>query len=262
MLQGLPVTRWACKNRRWHGSGARSGLCSRRTRSSPSVCISRTMSSRALASSLRVHWILSFYCSQSCKGRWFQPLSQRRLGHLLHLQQLHAIQAGLRKLLGHLQATRVQCGMYSVLTITVHVSDDSGSIPVSTICRLQTWTQATTYLQLIGILLGQLTFGFLGDAIGRRLVLLKNPLLYILNKKCVHTTKRIFWCRNTMLIDMTIVLVGVILLTANTASTYYNWVIFYAISQLIFGFGIGGECAPSSLPALALLFYDCASQMH
>ena len=44
---------------------------------------------------------------------------------------------------------------------------------------------------------------------------------------------------------MTIVLVGVILLTANTASTYYNWVIFYAISQLIFGFGIGGECAPS-----------------
>ncbi len=33
---------------------------------------------------------------------------------------------------------------------------------------MQTWTQATTYLQLIGVLLGQLTFGFLGDAIGRR----------------------------------------------------------------------------------------------
>ena len=39
----------------------------------------------------------------------------------------------------------------------------------------------------------------------------------------------------------TIILIGVILLTANTASTYYNWVIFYAFSQFIFGFGIGGE---------------------
>ena len=39
----------------------------------------------------------------------------------------------------------------------------------------------------------------------------------------------------------TVILVGVILLTANTASTYYNWVILYAFSQFIFGFGIGGE---------------------
>ena len=49
--------------------------------------------------------------------------------------------------------------------------------------------------------------------------------------------------------SQTIILIGVILLTANTASTYYNWVIFYAFAQFIFGFGIGGEypvrfCAP------------------
>ena len=41
--------------------------------------------------------------------------------------------------------------------------------------------------------------------------------------------------------SQTIILVGVILLTANTASTYHNWVIFYAFAQFIFGFGIGGE---------------------
>ena len=41
--------------------------------------------------------------------------------------------------------------------------------------------------------------------------------------------------------SQTVILIGVILLTANTASTYYNWVIFYAFAQFIFGFGIGGE---------------------
>ena len=51
---------------------------------------------------------------------------------------------------------------------------------------MQTWTQATTYLQLIGVLLGHLTFGFLGDAIGRRA---------------------------TMLSDMSIILIGVIMLS-------------------------------------------------
>lgn len=33
---------------------------------------------------------------------------------------------------------------------------------------MQTWIQATTYLQLVGILLGQLWFGFMGDWIGRK----------------------------------------------------------------------------------------------
>ena len=52
--------------------------------------------------------------------------------------------------------------------------------------------QATTYLQLIGVLLGQLLFGFLGDAIGRR---------------------------TAMLLDMAIILAGVILLTCAAGPT-------------------------------------------
>ena len=33
---------------------------------------------------------------------------------------------------------------------------------------LQTWLEATTYLQLVGILIGQLFFGFMGDWVGRK----------------------------------------------------------------------------------------------
>ena len=57
---------------------------------------------------------------------------------------------------------------------------------------LQTWTQATTYLQLIGILVGQLLFGFMGDWIGRKA---------------------------TMLVDISVILVGVILLTVANGPT-------------------------------------------
>ena len=60
------------------------------------------------------------------------------------------------------------------------------------LCLLQTWTQATNYLQLIGILLGQLFFGFMGDWIGRR---------------------------TAMLTDVTIILLGVILLVVSNGTT-------------------------------------------
>ena len=36
----------------------------------------------------------------------------------------------------------------------------------------QTWTQTTTYLQLVGILLGQVFFGVMGDAVGRKAAML------------------------------------------------------------------------------------------
>ena len=87
---------------------------------------------------------------------------------------------------------------------------------------VQTWTQATTYVQLIGILIGQLMFGVMGDWIGRKA---------------------------TMLIDMSVILIGVILLTVSRAATDYNWVVFYAWAQFIFGVGIGGEYPMTSTRA-------------
>lgn len=86
----------------------------------------------------------------------------------------------------------------------------------------ETWTQATTYLQLIGVLLGQLTFGFLGNAIGRRA---------------------------TMLIDMSIILIGVIMPTVSNGATINGCVIMYAVAQFVFGFGIGGEYPMTSTRA-------------
>ena len=93
---------------------------------------------------------------------------------------------------------------------------------VSTFVVVQTWTQATTYLQLIGILIGQLGFGIMGDWIGRKA---------------------------TMLIDMSVILLGVILLTVSNGPTINSWVIMYAWAQFIFGVGIGGEYPMTSTRA-------------
>ena len=57
---------------------------------------------------------------------------------------------------------------------------------------LQVWTEATQYLQLIGVLLGQFTFGILGDWIGRK---------------------------PTMLLDMCVIIVGLIMLTVSNGTT-------------------------------------------
>lgn len=57
---------------------------------------------------------------------------------------------------------------------------------------LQTWVEATSYLQLVGILMGQLLFGFMGDWIGRRA---------------------------TMLIDMSVILIGVLMLVTSNGAT-------------------------------------------
>ena len=52
-----------------------------------------------------------------------------------------------------------------------------------------------------------------------------------------------------MLIDMSIILIGVILLTVSQGSTDNSWVIFYAWAQFIFGVGIGGEYPMTSTRA-------------
>ncbi|KAK9843894.1 hypothetical protein WJX84_006388, partial [Apatococcus fuscideae] len=86
----------------------------------------------------------------------------------------------------------------------------------------ETWVQATTYLQLVGILMGQLIFGFMGDWIGRR---------------------------PTMLIDMSVILLGVVMLVVSNGTTEQGWVVMYAIAQWVFGLGIGGEYPMTSTRA-------------
>ena len=87
------------------------------------------------------------------------------------------------------------------------------------------WLEATTYLQLIGILLGQLTFGFAGDWIGRKVD--STPLeRSALEQSKISTAELVaspppdnFVLQSAMLIDMTIVLLGVIMLTVSNGTT-------------------------------------------
>jgi MFS family permease len=76
------------------------------------------------------------------------------------------------------------------------------------------WTRSVTYLEVLGIIVGQLLVGVLGDWIGRRWGLIQ---------------------------DATIMFLGLIMLTASWGTTLNGWVICYAWSLFIYGIGVGGE---------------------
>ncbi|KAH0566252.1 hypothetical protein GP486_000350 [Trichoglossum hirsutum] len=73
---------------------------------------------------------------------------------------------------------------------------------------------SVTYLEVLGITVGQLLIGVLGDWIGRRFGLL---------------------------LDAAIMLLGLILLTASWGTSLAGWVVSYAIALFIYGVGVGGE---------------------
>lgn len=76
----------------------------------------------------------------------------------------------------------------------------------------ESWVQTTEYLQVVGIIMGQVSVGVEGDWIGRRWGLVQ---------------------------DAAIMFIGVVLLTTvwGVGGSLEGWVIAYAISQLIYGFG-------------------------
>ncbi|KAK3691632.1 hypothetical protein LTR37_018511 [Vermiconidia calcicola] len=76
------------------------------------------------------------------------------------------------------------------------------------------WQQAITYLEVVGIILGQIVVGIVGDWLGRRWGLIQDAL---------------------------IMFVGLIMLTACWGITLNGWVICYALSLLFYGIGVGGE---------------------
>ena len=46
--------------------------------------------------------------------------------------------------------------------------------------------------------------------------------------------------------DAVIMLIGAIMLACATGTTVNGWVIMYAVSQLVYGVGVGGETALSA----------------
>ncbi|DBA96631.1 TPA: hypothetical protein ACH3X1_015490 [Trebouxia sp. C0004] len=78
----------------------------------------------------------------------------------------------------------------------------------------KTITQIPDYIQIVGIILGMCTLGYLGDKIGRK------------------------W---GSVFTASIMLVGAILLTAVDAPSEKGFVIMYIVAQFTFGYGVGGE---------------------
>ncbi|KAL4818903.1 major facilitator superfamily domain-containing protein [Aspergillus spinulosporus] len=81
------------------------------------------------------------------------------------------------------------------------------------ICNKQ-WLNAIEYLEICGIIVGQILVGIVGDWLGRRWGLIQ---------------------------DAAIMLLGLVMLTAAWGVTQNGWVICYAWSLFIYGIGVGGE---------------------
>ncbi|SGY15002.1 BQ5605_C013g07201 [Microbotryum silenes-dioicae] len=73
---------------------------------------------------------------------------------------------------------------------------------------------SVTYLEIVGIIIGQLLVGWEADFIGRKFGLVQ---------------------------DAVVMLIGVIMLTSVWGATLQGWVIAYTISLFIYGIGVGGE---------------------
>ncbi|RFU30048.1 hypothetical protein B7463_g6276, partial [Scytalidium lignicola] len=85
------------------------------------------------------------------------------------------------------------------------------------------WVSAVQYLEVIGIIVGQIMVGLLGDGIGRRWGLIQDALIMFL---------------------------GLVMLTASWGTTLNGWVICYAWSLFFYGIGVGGEYPMTATAAM------------
>ncbi|ANB13984.1 phosphate transporter PHO84 [Sugiyamaella lignohabitans] len=83
----------------------------------------------------------------------------------------------------------------------------------ATVCN-KNWIAAVSYLEIVGIIFGQVIVGFIGDGIGRKWGLIQ---------------------------DASIMFIGLIMLTASWGVTLNGWVICYAWSLFFYSVGVGGE---------------------
>ncbi|KAJ1331217.1 MFS transporter PHS family inorganic phosphate transporter [Microdochium nivale] len=91
-----------------------------------------------------------------------------------------------------------------------------------TVCS-KNWVASVTYLEVIGIMVGQVVVGIMGDWIGRRWGLIQDALIMLL---------------------------GLIMLTAAWGTTLEGWVILYGWCLFIYGLGVGGEYPITATAAL------------
>ncbi|KAL2070832.1 hypothetical protein VTL71DRAFT_13858 [Oculimacula yallundae] len=87
----------------------------------------------------------------------------------------------------------------------------------------QNWVDAVTYLEVIGIIVGQMLVGIIGDGIGRRWGLIQ---------------------------DAIIMFVGLLMLVASWGIDLNGWVICYAWALFFYGIGVGGEYPMTATAAM------------
>ena len=85
------------------------------------------------------------------------------------------------------------------------------------------WMDAVDYLEIIGIIIGQITVGLEGDWVGRKFGMVQ---------------------------DAAVMTLGSVMLTAMWGTTLNGWVICYAWSLFVYGFGVGGEYPMTSTRAM------------
>jgi len=91
-----------------------------------------------------------------------------------------------------------------------------------TVCTLN-WVSTVSYLEIVGIIFGQIGVGLIGDWIGRRWGLIQ---------------------------DVVIMFIGTILLTAMWGESLQGWIIMYAFSLMFYSIGVGGEYPMTSTRAM------------
>ncbi|KAL3418655.1 inorganic phosphate transporter 1-6 [Phlyctema vagabunda] len=87
----------------------------------------------------------------------------------------------------------------------------------------ENWISAVTYLEVIGIIVGQILVGLLGDGIGRRWGLIQDAIIMFL---------------------------GLCMLVASWGLNLEGWVICYAFSLFFYGIGVGGEYPMTATAAM------------
>jgi len=87
----------------------------------------------------------------------------------------------------------------------------------------QNWVATVSYLEIVGIIFGQVGVGLIGDWIGRRWGLIQ---------------------------DVVVMFIGTILLTAMWGRSLQGWIIMYAFSLMFYSFGVGGEYPMTSTRAM------------
>lgn len=87
----------------------------------------------------------------------------------------------------------------------------------------ENWDSAIDYLEIVGIIVGQILVGIEGDWIGRRFGMVQDALIMTL---------------------------GSVMLTAMWGTSLNGWVICYAWSVFVYGIGVGGEYPMTSTRAM------------